>query len=104
MTRTQKIWDFIFGVALISGVPLILLFGVSSALSALSRSAPNSPFAAWGLLVLGIGALSLSGIWRRKHRHLPESFFLAELLTAILASGLFLLVYVAAGYAAFRAD
>ena len=100
MTRAQKIWDFVFGVALIGSAPIVTFMAAAFALhfAAGSRLVP--------LLVLASATIAfvIACIWRRKHRILPSSFFAAEVLIAIFASVLFMLVFIAAGYAAYRAD
>ena len=95
MTRAQKIWGFLFGVALIGGMPIVTLWGVFLAfLSTESRF----------VLLLGTVAFVAACFWRWGRRLLSKRFFIAELLVAILAGGLFMVVYAVVGYAAFRAD
>ena len=100
MTAAQKIWDFMFGVALMAGAPIVTFFAVASIL----RFAASWPFVP--MIVMGISAVAFAGacIWRKRHRVLPASFFAAEVVLAIFASILFMVVFVAAGYAAYRAD
>jgi hypothetical protein len=100
MTRAQKIWDFLFGVALIGAAPIVMFMAAAFAL----RFVAGSRFA--GPLVLTSATAAFAGacIWRKKHRVLPSSLFVAEVAVAIFASVLFMLVFVAAGYAAYRAD
>ena len=105
MTRSQKIWDFVFGVAVISGAPIVTLCAISFvAPLILSSYVGRSSLPGW--TIIAIGAVTFLGacVWRRKHRQLPSSLFAAEVLTAILAGGLFLFVLSAALYAAYRAD
>src|ERR1039457_2970233 len=100
MTRAQKIWDFLFGVALIGGAPIVTFMAAVFALHFVT----DSRFVPLVVLALATIAFVIACIWRRKHRVLPSSFFGAELLVAIFASVLFMLVFIAAGYAAYRAD
>ena len=100
MTRSQKICDFIFGVALIGGAPIVAFF-VAGFILSFAASSRLVPLAVFGC---GFIAFVVACIWRRKHRHLSSSFFAAEIVTAIITSVLFMLVFVAAGYAAYRAD
>ena len=100
MTRAQKIWDFLFGVALIGGAPIVTFCVVAFAL----HFADSSRFAGPVVLMCATSAFACACIWRKKNRALPNSFFVAEVATAICASVLFMVVFVAAGYAAYRAD
>ena len=100
MTRAQKIGDFLFGVALIGGTPIVMLCLVSFAVRLAFGSASISPL----ILLSGVAAFVASCVWRWKRRLLPSSFFIAEVLTAILAAGIFMVTYVVVGYAAFGAD
>lgn len=100
MTVAQKIWDFLFGVALIAASPILIFFVAVSVL----RFAVNSPLVS--LLVFAVSIVAFFGacIWRKRHRALPGSFFIAEVIIGIFASILFMAIFVAAGYAAYRAD
>jgi hypothetical protein len=100
MTRAQKIWDFVFGVALIAGAPIITFFVAAFAL----HFAASARFIPPMVLMLATVAFVGACIWRKKHRVLPSSVFAAEVVAAIFASLLFMLIFVAAGYAAYRAD
>jgi hypothetical protein len=104
MTRTQKIWDFLFGVAVIGGAPIVAFCFVALIFSFVFHSADSSPLIGLVVLASGAAAFVAACLWRRKHRHLPSSFFIAELLVAVFAGVLFMLIFVAAGYAAYRAD
>ena len=100
MTRAQKIWDFVFGVALIAGAPVGTFYIVALALT----FAATSQFAGPVVLMTATAAFVGACLWRKKHRVLPSSLFVTEVAVAIVASVLFMLVFVAAGYAAYRAD
>jgi multisubunit Na+/H+ antiporter MnhB subunit len=100
MTRAQKIWDFLFGVALIGGAPIVTFMVTAFAL----HFAAGSQIVTLVVLTSATIAFVIACIWRRKHRVLPSSFFAAEILVAIFTSVLFMLVFIAAGYAAYRAD
>ena len=80
MTRAQKIRDFIFGVVLIAGAALITCFVGTFAFQNKSE---------WLIPVFSGLAFIGACIWRKKHRALPSSFFVAEVVVAILACVLF---------------
>jgi hypothetical protein len=106
-TRWESIWDFIFGVALIAGGPIVVYWSVCVVATWIFN--PTS-----GLLLLGLvsqGALAAAGgafvcacLWRKKHRLLPSSMFVIEVGAAFVIGGMYFLVLVAAGYAAYHAD
>jgi hypothetical protein len=68
------------------------------------RFAASARFIPPMVLMLATASCVGACIWRKKHRVLPGSVFVAEVVAAIFASVLFMLVFVAAGYAAYRAD
>ena len=92
MTRAQKIWDFLFGVALIAGAPLCTFYIVGFSLS----FAASSQFVGLVVLMSAIAAFACACIWRKKHRVLPRSVFAAEVAVAIVAGILFMVVFMAA--------
>ena len=100
MTRAQKIWDFLFGVTLIGGAPIAMFCVAGFVL----RLADISRFVGPVILICASAAFACACLWRKKHRVLPGSFFVAEVATAICATVLFMVFFVAAGYAAYRAD
>lgn len=104
MKRAQKIWDFLFGVMLIGGAPIVAYCFAAFILSFTFRSAIGLALASQVILACSVGAFLAACFWRMKHRNLPKSLFVAELLTAIFAGALFMLAFIAAGYAAYRAD
>ena len=87
-------------MVLIGGAPIVTFFAALFAMHFITDS--------WLVPLLALAsatiAFVIACIWRRKHRVLPSSFFAAELLVAIFANVLFMLVFIAAGYAAYRAD
>ena len=104
MTRSQKIWDFLLGVALMSGAPLVALWAVSSVGSLAFHSVAVMPVVVLSAWASSLIAFVVACVWRGKHRRLPSSFLVAEAMSAILAAGLFMLVLAIVGYAAYRAD
>jgi hypothetical protein len=99
MTRAQKIRDFVFGVALIAGAPIVTFFVAMIALQNKSSERFIPPMV---LMLAFVGAC----IWRKKQRVLPGSVFVAEVVAAILASVLFffMLIFVMGAYAANHSD
>jgi len=100
MTRIKQIWDFLFGVALIASTPIVT-FVIATFILHFAASARFIPPM---VLMLATAAFVGACIWRKKNRVLPDSVFVAEVVVAILASVLFMLAFVAAGYSAYRAD
>ena len=104
MTRAQKIWDFLFGVALIGGAPLVALWAVSSVGALAFHSVAVMPVVELSAWVSSLIAFVVACVWRGKHRRLPDSLLVAEAMAAIFAAGFFMLIMAIVGYAAYRAD
>jgi hypothetical protein len=94
MTRAAKIWDFLFGVALIGGAPLAALFVVEIGFFILRPSADARLI---GLLALIFGTIALGAACHRrwKHRHLRRWILFAEIFVAALVIILFILAVAA---------
>lgn len=100
MTRAQKIWDFLFGVALVGGAPIVTFYAVASVLHFANISCFSGPL----VLMCATAAFACACIWRKKHRVLPGSLFVTEVSVAIFVSVLFMVVLALAEYAAYGAD
>jgi hypothetical protein len=103
MKRAEKVWDFLFGVALIGGAPLAALFAVLIGFYILR---PSSDVRLIGLLTLifSTTAFGIACIWRRKHRHLRSSLLFVEILVAVLSIALFILACMAITHLAHEAN
>jgi len=109
LTRLQNLWDFVFGVALIGGAPIAACWLVSALTThfvdpSSTGYLPRLALASQAAFASGVVVLVLACLWRSKHRLLPSSIFVVEVLVALLVGGVYFLVLVAAGYAAYRAD
>jgi hypothetical protein len=94
MTRAAKIWDFLFGVALIGGAPLAALFVVEIGFFTLR---PSTDARLIGLLALILGTIAFGAACHRrwKHRHLRRWILFAEIFVAAFVVFLFILSCVA---------
>lgn len=100
MTQTQRIWGFCLGVGFLIGVPF-LAFGL--VVVGLSVFAEARPVRGWPLLV-PLLAYGLAAWYRRRHRSLGRSSFLAEIVASILLGPVLVLVILALLWAAGGAD
>ncbi len=100
MTRLSKVWDFSLGVALIASAPIFSLVFLAS----ISRYLPDSKLVWFGMLLISFLTYVAACIWRSKRRLLPRSFLAWEILVATVTGVLFMVVYTAAGFAAYGAD
>jgi hypothetical protein len=90
MTRSAKIWDFLFGVALIGGAPLAALFVVEIGFFTL-RPATDARLIGLVALIFGTTAFGAACFRRWKHRHLRRWILFAEIFVAALVISLFIL-------------
>jgi len=100
---SKSVWDFMFGVTLIGGGPIV----VCGSICVVATWIPNPALVVvlqCSALVAAVAALMWACIWRSQHRLLRSSTFVLEVLVAFLMGGLYVLVWVTAGYAAYRAD
>lgn len=90
MTRVEKIWDFLFGVALIGGAPLAALFVVEIGFFIFR---PSTDARLIGLIALIFGAFAFGAacVRRWKHRHLRRWLLFAEIFMAGLVIFSFIL-------------
>jgi len=94
MTRAAKIWDFLFGVALICGAPLAALFVVEISFF-IFRPSADARLIGLSALIFGIIAFGAACVRRWKHRHLRRWILFAEIFIAALSIYLFTLVCAA---------
>jgi hypothetical protein len=94
MTRAAKIWDFLFGVALIGGAPLAALFVVEIGFFTFR---PSTDARLIGLIALIFGTIAFGAacVRRWKHRHLRRWILFAEIFIAALTICLFILAWAA---------
>jgi hypothetical protein len=90
MKRAGKIWDFLFGVALIGGAPLAALFLVMIGFYVFGPALDIRLFTVIASIFCGT-AFATACVWRRKHRHLQSLVLIAEILVAIIGILLFIL-------------
>ena len=90
MKHLGKIWDFLFGVALIAGAPLAGLFVLMIGFFIFYRDPDIRLILAAASVLFGT-AFAAACLWRRKHRHLPNWVLIVEMLVAVLGLFLFLL-------------
>src|SRR5947209_3663852 len=90
MARAAKIWDFLFGVALIGGAPLSALFVVMIGFYIFHPSADGRLM---GLAALTFGTIAFGAACHRrcKHRHLRRWIIFAEIFVAAFVIILFIL-------------
>ncbi|MEI8287984.1 MAG: hypothetical protein WCH99_00815 [Verrucomicrobiota bacterium] len=100
MKRAQKIWDLLFGVALIGGAPISTFYAAVFVLHFANVSRFSGPL----VLICTTAAFACACIWRKKHRVLPVSLFATEVSVAVFVSVLFMVVLALAEYAAYGAD
>jgi len=94
MTRAAKIWDFLFGVALIGGAPLSALFIVMIGFFIFR---PSADVRLIGLVALIFGTIAFGAAChqRWKHRHLRRWILFAEIFVAALVIILFIVAVAA---------
>jgi hypothetical protein len=90
MTRAAKIWDFLFGVALIGGAPLAALFVVEIGFF-IFRPSTDARLIGLMAVIFGTIAFGSACLRRWKHRHLQRWILLVEIFVAALAIILFIL-------------
>jgi len=106
-TRSERVWDFAFGVALIAGTPIVVYWSICLVAAWVFNPSSNLlllGLVSQGALAAALTALVCACLWRSKHRLLSRSMFVVEVVVAILIGGMYFLVLAAAGYAAYRAD
>ncbi len=109
MTRFEKVWDFLFGVALISGAPLAAFWFVSVLASYFVSASSRDYVARLAVATMCAQAASVISFalaiwWRSQHRLLPRSLFGVEVAVALLVGGIYFIVIAVVGYATHRAD
>jgi hypothetical protein len=112
MTRAQKILDFIFGVALISGAPAITFLFLSFIMSWFvfhsawwwAEQHPLLPVAFLILWASVLTAFISVCIWRKKHKRLPASTFVAEVTVAVFVAVFFIIFFIAGEHSAYHAE
>jgi hypothetical protein len=106
MTRAQKIWDFVFGVALIGGAPLIVILLLAVGLHYLFTLFTHGHEGWQAIFALFSAILTLwfACRWRFRHRLLPRSIFPLEVVVGLLFGGVFMMLLLLTNYAAYHAD
>lgn len=111
MTRAQKILDFLFGVTLISGAPAVTFLFLFIIMSSFYYSAwwwaerhPSLPAAYLIMLMSVLATFILACLWRRKHRRLSTSTFIAEVFVAVFVVAFFIIIFMAGERAAYHAE
>jgi hypothetical protein len=94
MTRSAKIWDFLFGAALIGSAPLAALFVVMICFFIFRPSFDVRLFLVIASIFCSI-AFGAACIWRWEHRHLRKWIIFAEIFVAALVMFLFILAVAA---------
>lgn len=111
MTRSQKILNFIFGVAVISGAPVIAFLFLFIATILVFRSVfwwnEHHSLSPLAYLVIAASVLAVfirACVWRRKHSSLSNSTFIVEIVVGAFIGCLFIFIFLAGEYAAYHAE
>jgi hypothetical protein len=111
MILAQKIGSFLFGVALMCGAPVVAFLVVFSCLASFYSSAwwwteghPSLPVAFAILFASPLVAFVSACLWRREHRRVPASPFIAEVIVAAFIGCLFIWIYMAGQNSAYHAE
>jgi hypothetical protein len=94
MKRVGKVWDFLFGAALIGGAPLAALFVVMMVFFLFRPAFDDRLFVIIALILCGT-AFVTACVWRSKHRRLRRLVLVAEILAAVFGISLFILACAA---------
>ena len=106
MTRTQKVWDFVFAVALIGGAPLAVFIVLGFGLHQILPSDDEIVLRLRTILpvLAALASFLFTCWWRTKHRLLQRSLMPLEVGAGVFFGFAAFIIILLAGYAAFHAD
>ena len=105
MTLLKQVSDFIFGVLLLGATPILIFSGMGYVASRfLEKSQFLERLFLWCILPLAFISFLMVCKWRKLHRSSPVSFFPLEVVLGVVFGLSFIVVWIAASYAAVRAD
>ena len=109
MTRLNHTGDFIYGVVLLGGVPVLVFVGAGFVASHLfaavfERDEIGARLVRWMMLALSFVSFWIACRWRRKHRRSPDSTFPLEVTLSVFCGFAYMVVLFLALYMAFGAD